>query len=184
MSGSNQNAAVKDGEDENLPDLGALTTAWNMGGPHYVALRLLFVAKLADRYITRLLAEEWGLAVAQWRVMAQLAADDHASVRDLARQAWVDRAEVSRAVSALERRGLVLREKNKADLRSPRFSLTPAGKALCDEFHPRWVAFQHEFVSALSEEEITQINNMLAGFASKCLDMLDEPGSKAARSDP
>ena len=87
-------ATVAAEEPEPELDLGPLSAAWRIGGPASVAVRLSFVAKLFDRYLTRQLSES-GLTVAQWRVMAQLSAVDENTVRELAAQAWVDRAEVS-----------------------------------------------------------------------------------------
>ena len=154
-------------------DLGPLNAAWRIGGPASVAVRLSFVAKLFDRYLTRQLSES-GLTVAEWRVMAQLSAVDQNTIRELASQAWVDRAEVSRAVASLERRALVVREPNAQDKRSPRFSLTPAGRALGDEFRPQWRALQRHLADRLEPQELALINAKLAEFARVFLDLLHD----------
>jgi DNA-binding MarR family transcriptional regulator len=156
------------------PDLGVLNAAWHIGGPGYLALRLQLVAKLVDRYITRVLAEVCGLTVAEWRVVAQLAMADDSMVRELARQAWVDRAEVSRAVALLERKGLVERHPNPQDRRSPRFSLTPLGHEQFALFRPHWRALQEQLVSTLDAGEVATLNASLAGFASVLLELLHD----------
>ena len=154
-------------------DLGPLTAAWRIGGPDSVAVRLSFVAKLFDRYLTRQLSES-GLTVAEWRVMAQLSVVAENTVRELASQAWVDRAEVSRAVASLERRGLLVRHANAQDRRSPRFSLTPAGRALGDEFRPRWRTLQKHMADRLAPQELALMNAKLAEFARLFLDLLHD----------
>ena len=154
-------------------DLGPLNAAWRIGGPESVAVRLSFVAKLFDRYLTRQLLES-GLTVAEWRVMAQLSVVAENTVRELASQAWVDRAEVSRAVASLERRGLLVRHANALDRRSPRFSLTPAGRALGDEFRPRWRALQRRVADRLDAQELAFMNAKLAEFARLFLELLHD----------
>ena len=158
--------------DEEL-DLGPLNAAWRIGGPESVAVRLSFVAKLFDRYLTRQLSES-GLTVAEWRVMAQLSVVAENTVRELAAQAWVDRAEVSRAVASLERRGLLVRRPNLQDKRSPRFSLTAAGRAFGDEFRPRWKALQKLLADRLDPQELAFTNGKLAEFARLFLDLLHD----------
>jgi DNA-binding MarR family transcriptional regulator len=159
-------------EDQEL-DLGPLNAAWVIGGPDSVAVRLSFVAKLFDRYLTRQLSEV-GLTVAEWRVMAQLSVVADNTVRELALQAWVDRAEVSRAVASLARRGLVARRPDPQDKRSPRFSLTPAGRALGDEFRPQWRALQKRLADRLQPQELAFMNAKLAEFARLFLDLLHD----------
>ena len=51
---STATAAAEEPEAE--LDLGPLTAAWRIGGPASVAVRLSFVAKLFDRYLTRQLS--------------------------------------------------------------------------------------------------------------------------------
>jgi DNA-binding MarR family transcriptional regulator len=154
-------------------DLGPLNAAWAIGGPDSVAVRFSFVAKLFDRYLTRQLSEI-GLTVAEWRVMAQLSVVADNTVRELALQAWVDRAEVSRAVASLERRGLLVRHANAQDRRSPRFSLTTAGRAQGDAFRPQFRALQKRLADRLEPQELALMNAKLAEFARLFLDLLHD----------
>jgi DNA-binding MarR family transcriptional regulator len=58
------------------------------------------------------------------------------------------KTKVSRAVALLERRKLVARRTNKADMREAFLSLTPAGRAIYQELAP--IAL--EFVARLAED--------------------------------
>ncbi len=155
-------------------DLGPLEPAWRVGGPEYLPLRILLVAKLIDLHVARLLAEKSGMAVAQWRVVAQLGVLHNGSVREMARQACVDRAEVSRSVAALEKRGFVERHVNTRDRRSPRFSLTPAGRAHYSSFRPHWRRFQHALVAKLTSAERELTEHALTVIAGACLELLED----------
>ncbi len=155
-------------------DLGGLNAAWNLGGAEYLALRLSIVSKLIDRYVSREAMALCGLSLPEWRVVAQLALTVDASVAELARHAWVDRSEVSRAVRGLEHRDLVQRRENPADRRSPRFSLTPEGRGRFEKFRPQWRALQSRLLADLSGEETVTVNAALGDFARTLLDLLGE----------
>ena len=155
-------------------NLGPLEPVWKVGGPDYLPLRLLLVAKLIDLHVGRLLAEKSGLSVAQWRVVAQLGVLHNGSVREMARQACVDPAEVSRAIASLEKRGFVTRHVNERDRRSPRFSLTTAGKAHFASFRPHWRRLQSALLARLTSAERDVAEHALTVIAGACLELLDD----------
>ena len=155
-------------------DLGPLEPVWRLGGADYLPLKLLLVAKLIDLNVERLLKEKSGISVAEWRVMAQLGVLHNGSVREMARQACVDPAEVSRSVASLEKRGYVERHVNVRDRRSPRFSLTPAGRAHFAAFRPHWRRFQKALVAKLSGAERDLTEHALMGMAGACLALLED----------
>jgi len=156
------------------PDLGRIDTVWRLGGEAYLPLRLILVAKLLDLNVARLLAASAKISVAEWRVVAQLGVLHHASVREMARQACIDPAEVSRSVGSLERRGYVLRRANPHDRRSPRFSLTDSGARHLAAFRPHWKRFQRMLVAKLSHRDRGATERALALIARASLDLLDE----------
>jgi len=155
-----------------VPDLGPIQMMWQLGGPDYLPLRLLLVGKLIDLNIGRLLAAYSALSVAEWRVVAQLAVLRTGSVREMARQACVDPAEVSRSVASLEKRGFVERQLNHRDRRSPRFSLTAAGTANFEMFRPHWRRLQKALIAPLTAAETRATEHAITLFARACLDFL------------
>jgi len=155
-------------------NLGPLEPVWKLGGADYLPLKLLLVAKLIDLHVERLLKENSGISVAEWRVVAQLGVLHNGSVREMARQACVDPAEVSRSVASLEKRGFVERHVNVRDRRSPRFSLTPAGKAHFAAFRPHWRRFQKALVAKLSTAERDLTERAMMVIAGACLALLED----------
>jgi DNA-binding MarR family transcriptional regulator len=155
-------------------NLGPLEPVWKLGGADYLPLKLLWVAKLIDLHVARLLAQESGLSVAEWRVVAQLGVLHNGSVREMARQACVDPAEVSRSVASLEKRGFVERHVNTRDRRSPRFSLTRAGKTHLAAFRPHWRRFQKALAAKLTPAERDLTEHALTVIAGACLDLLED----------
>ena len=163
------------------PDLGPLDKIWRLGGEAYLPLRLILVAKLLDLNVARLLAASAKISVAEWRVVAQLGILRHASVREMARQACIDPAEVSRSVASLERRGYVERRSNPRDRRSPRFSLTASGARHFARFRPHWKRFQRLLVVDLSQRDRSATEQALALIARASLNLLQDENAVARR---
>jgi len=161
--------------------LGEVAQAWRVGGPDYLPYRVTLLSKLLDRCTTRLLQSSSGLSVAEWRVLAQLAlaSPEPASVRQLAEQAWVDRAEVSRAAASLERRGYVERKENEKDRRSPLLFCSDKGMALFHRIAPSRQAFHRSLTELLGPERARQVDAALLILAKECVDELaQEPGAE------
>ena len=156
--------------------LGEVAAAWRIGGGDYLPYRVTLLAKLLDRCTTRLLQASSGLSVAEWRVLAQLALSSPASVRQLAEQAWVDRAEVSRAAASLERRGFVDRRENLKDRRSPLLYCSEKGYALYQRVAPSRLDFHKTLTHLLSPERIGEMEAAMLTLAKYCVDELqNEP---------
>lgn len=171
---------------EPVPDeiegLGEVAAAWRVGGPDFLPYRITLLAKLLDRCTTRLLQASSGLSVAEWRVLAQLAIHSPASVRQLAAQAWVDRAEVSRAAASLERHGFVDRRDNPKDRRSPLLYCSEQGLELYRRVAPSRHEFHRSLTRLLGPEQIEQMEAALLTLARQCVDELqNEP--LASRSE-
>ena len=156
------------------PDLGAATIAWSRG-PSAETFRILLLAKMLDRLNTRILQESAELSLAEWRLLAQLSMESPASVRQLAEWSWVDRAEVSRAAAALEKRGLVKREENPKDRRSPLFFFTDEGRAVVDRVLPLRREFLSSLTSKLSKAQREVLEEALLIIAQECVGRLNEP---------
>lgn len=152
--------------------LGQVAAAWRVGGSDYLPYRITLLAKLLDRCTNRLLQASSGLSVAEWRVLAQLAIQSPASVRQLAEQAWVDRAEVSRAAASLERRGFVERRENLKDRRSPLLYCSDEGRDLYRRVAPSRHEFHRSLTDLLSPVQAGQMEAALLTLAQHCVNEL------------
>ena len=169
-------------ESDGAEGLGQIAAAWRIGGPDYLPYRVTLLAKLLDRCTTRLLQASSGLSVAEWRVLAQLAlaSPASASVRQLAEQAWVDRAEVSRAASSLERRGYVERRENPRDRRSPQLFCSDKGMELYRRVSPSRTEFHRALTHMLGPEQAKQMEAAMLVLARECVGEL-QTDPEAAR---
>lgn len=159
------------GERVNLVE-GDKPSGWIVPELDFPTFRLGLVAKFMDRLTIRQLSEVSDYSYAEWRVLSRLAYHkDGATVGRIASLAWVDRAEVSRAVATLEKRGLVTRRENPEDRRTPILSLTPTG---LEEHHRIIVlrgAFHELLVQDLSGAEREQLDQLLDKVARRLLGM-------------
>lgn len=71
-----------------------------------------------------------GMTRTQWRVMANLGKFGEMTAADICRTAMVEKSKVSRAVAAMEARGLLQRAAMGSDRRAESLSLTDEGRAL------------------------------------------------------
>jgi DNA-binding MarR family transcriptional regulator len=167
--------------DESRTLLDESSPSWTLGGADYLPYKISLVAKLLDRRTTRMLADEFDLSVAEWRVLAQLAMVESSSVRDLAEKAWVDRAEVSRATASLVRRGYVKRHDNPEDRRGPLLSATKSGQALFRRIRPRRAAFHRSLTGRLERSHVAALEKALLTLAQLCIVELKKESAPAAR---
>jgi len=156
--------------------------SWTLGGADHLPYKISLVAKLLDRKTTRMLADEFNLSVAEWRVLAQLATTETSSVRDLAEKAWVDRAEVSRATASLVKRGYVKRHENPEDRRGPLLTSTKSGQALYRKIKPRRAAFHRSLTSRLERSQISALEKALLTMANLCIADLQKEADPPRRS--
>jgi DNA-binding MarR family transcriptional regulator len=128
-----------------------------------------------DRLTLRRLARHGIMTYAEWRVLSRLATmSDGATVGQIADLAWVDRAEVSRAASTLELRGLTTRRPNEGDKRRPILHLTDRG---WDEYRVRAAdrsAFHETLLTELCPDERAELDRLLAKIGTRLTRMLRE----------
>jgi len=102
----------------------------------YLPYRLSVASNRVSRLIAKLYQDRFGLSIWQWRVLAILGAQTGLTAGQVAKRAAMDKMAVSRAVSALLARGLVLRKTSKQDARARILSLSETGAGIYAEIAP------------------------------------------------
>ena len=92
------------------PTLRASERRWKLFGQSLLPYRILLLAKMIDRVTSQHVRERAAMSLAEWRVISHVELMGRCSASEIADAAFVDRAEVSRAVGVLEGRGLIQRE--------------------------------------------------------------------------
>ncbi len=111
----------------------------NVADPRYTALLALLRAADTLWNASHALFARWDLSPSQFNVLNLLADQpDGLTQSELGRALIVHRSNVTGLVDRLERRGLLVRRKPAGDRRAWRVELTPAGRRLWQEVHPRY----------------------------------------------
>ena len=141
-------------------------------GLDYPTFRLSLIAKVMDRMTLRYFAEFGDITVAEWRVLCRICGDGDMTVGKIAELALVDRAEVSRAASSLEKRGLIGRRENPHDRRTPILYATAAG----NQAHKPLLDSRRRFHENLLEDLSPLERELLDALLKKLTDRLNEMG--------
>jgi DNA-binding MarR family transcriptional regulator len=103
--------------------------------------------------LSRIYVEDFGINIAQWRVLVTLAEFGEMQAAQIARHAGMDKVRVSRAVAAMLARQLLEREPCTRDSRAYLLRLSEAGRRLYRSIAPRALAWEEALVAPLSGVE-------------------------------
>lgn len=120
---------------------------------HFLPYRLSVLANRVSRALAARYRERFGLGVPEWRVLAVLGRDGRLSAGELAERTSMDKVKVSRAIGALERRGLVVRERDPVDRRVTRVEQTEEGRRVYGEIAALALDWQRRWLAGLGEDE-------------------------------
>jgi DNA-binding MarR family transcriptional regulator len=102
----------------------------------FLPYRLNVVASLVSQALSRIYADRYSIGVPEWRVLVTLGQFGTITGKAIGAHSHMHKTKVSRAVAQLEKRKLVIRRANRADLREAFLALTPAGRAMYDDLAP------------------------------------------------
>jgi DNA-binding MarR family transcriptional regulator len=106
--------------------------------------------------------ERFAISVAEWRVIAHLAANRNVSVREIYKRVDMDKPKVSRAAARLEKNGLIEKGTHAGDRRLVELRLSPKGKRVYAEIEPLALAFEAKALSCLTPAEERAFRTYLA----------------------
>lgn len=138
--------------------LAALDERWTNVAPQNLPYHILLLSKLLDRVTAQHVRETADLSLAEWRAMAHVDYLGTCSASQVANLAFVDRAEVSRALTTLEARGLVYREPHPKKKNSRLVSLTEEGKKVHATVRGERGKFFDDWVADLNAQERRQLD--------------------------
>lgn len=115
----------------------------------FLPYRLAVVADRLSRLLQPIYEAAHGLSTPQWRIMAAVAEKPGRTAQDVVRMTPMEKATVSRAVSALIARGLLKRETDDRDARAAQLELTPAGENLYRQIAPEALKLEALAVAGL-----------------------------------
>lgn len=151
-------------EAETCP-AGPLEEAWRIFDERHLPYRVLMLGKMLDRLSVQHVRDLCGLSLAEWRVLAHLAVMGSKSASEVSAAALVDRAEVSRAVGALEADGYLKRVDNPRNRKSSLLLLTDAGRSCYDRVHLGRRAFFDAVMANIEPDALAVLDGLLLRMA-------------------
>lgn len=118
----------------------------------FLPYQLSVIASRISREFSDVYAQEAGLSVPEWRILAHIRNERAVSVREIHQRTDLDKSKVSRATDRLEKAGLLAKTINPQDRRLVELSLTDDGVALMDRLIPLANRFQADLHDSLGEE--------------------------------
>jgi DNA-binding MarR family transcriptional regulator len=138
----------------------------------FLPYRINVVANVVSQALSRLYADRYGIGVPEWRVLVTLGQFGLMTGKAIGSHSHMHKTKVSRAVALLEKRKLLTRRANRADLRESFLALTPPGRAMYDDLAPIALDFARRLSDAMEPAD-------RAAF-ERAMDRLTERSAKLA----
>ena len=106
--------------------------------------------------------DDENLTIPEWRVLAVISQEAAMAARDVVALTPMDKMAVSRAVAALEGKGLVRRTTSPDDRRVAALSLTPPGRAVFDRISRLALDYEKDLTADLSADDRAALDRLLA----------------------
>ena len=127
----------------------------------FLPYRLNVCAALVSQALSRIYAERYKIGVPEWRVLVTLGEFGMMTAKAIGNHSHMHKTKVSRAVALLERRKLVTRRINRADLREAFLSLTAAGRDIYNELAPIALDFARQLLDTVDAADRTALDRAL-----------------------
>jgi DNA-binding MarR family transcriptional regulator len=114
--------------------------------------RLNVLSSLVSQALTRVYGQH-GIGIPEWRVLVSLGQFGVMTGKAIGARTHMHKTKVSRAVAELEKRKLVARRANRADLRESFLSLTSAGRAIYEELAPGALEFARRLAEVVDPQD-------------------------------
>ena len=133
----------------------------------FLPYRLSVVTNRISGALSRHYATRFGIGIPEWRVIANLGRHPGLSANEVAERSAMDKVTVSRAVGALEHKGLLERARDDADKRRSRLVLSAKGQKVYAEIAPLALGFERDLLTALTPEEYAQLDRIIEKLNAK-----------------
>jgi DNA-binding MarR family transcriptional regulator len=146
----------------------------------FLPYRLSIASNLVSDAIAGTYESLFGLRIPEWRTIAVTAENpDGITQQQIGVKTRMDKVTVSRAAVSLVDRGLLARQRNKADGRSHHLVLTRAGRELYDAVVPKALELERRIFNRLSSQELQLFETMLHKIEEIALELHSPEGSSA-----
>lgn len=140
----------------------------------FLPYQLQVVSTLMAQALSRVYAKRYHLGIPEWRVLVALGQFGWMNGKAICTHTHMHKTKVSRAVAMLERRKLVTRRANRADMRESLVALTAAGRAIYEELAPDAMAFSRRLTEILSPNDREAFHRALKQLTDRSAQLVAE----------
>jgi len=141
---------------------------------HFLPYQLNVVASLVSQALSRVYARRYRIGVPEWRVLVTLGQYGVMTGKAIGAHTHMHKTKVSRAVALLEKRKLLVRRSNRADMRESFLSLTAGGRAMYEELAPHALDFAHRLTEILTPADREAFNRTVKQLADRSAQLVAE----------
>jgi DNA-binding MarR family transcriptional regulator len=140
----------------------------------FLPYRLNVCASLVSAALSRIYAERYKIGIPEWRVLVTLGQCGLMTAKAVGTHSHMHKTKVSRAVALLERRKLVTRRTNRADLREAFLSLAPAGRDIYKEVTPIAEDFVNQLMDSIDANDRAALDRALKKLAERSAQLVPD----------
>ena len=149
----------------------------------FLPYRLNVLASLVSQALSRIYVERYGLGVPEWRVLVTLGQYGVMTGKAIGAHSHMHKTKVSRAVAELEKRKLVVRRANRADMRESFLSLTPAGRNIYEELAPGALEFARRLAEVVEPADRAAFERAMVRLTERSRVLADEVAKMANKRE-
>ena len=140
----------------------------------FLPYQLNVVASLVSQALSRVYAKRYRIGVPEWRVLVTLGQFGVMTGKAIGAHTHMHKTKVSRAVALLEKRKLLVRRINRADMRESFLSLTANGRGIYEELAPHALDFAHRLTDILTPSDREAFNRSLQAITDRSAQLVAE----------
>lgn len=149
------------------------TERLNLQLKQFLPYRLNVLARRISSSLSTIYTKEFGITIPEWRVLLWLNTYPNLYAKDICAYTYMDKTQVSRLITQLEKRAFIQRKTCKNDNRSYQLSLTQQGKDLLDVIIPKAIEWEDSLIDSISSAEYQNLLSMVEKL-EKQLDKLNQ----------
>ena len=147
----------------------------------FLPYRLTICANLVSQALSRVYAERYKIGVPEWRVLVTLGQFGAMTAKAIGLHSHMHKTKVSRAVALLERRRLVARRANRADMREAFLSLTAAGRDVYNDLAPLALDFARQLMDTVESTDRAALDRALKKLTERSAKLAELANARPSR---
>ena len=166
-----QEARDRDADEDLVPPAGDQAP---LKLEQFLPYQLNVVASLVSQALSRVYARRYRIGVPEWRVLVTLGQFGWMNGKAICTRTHMHKTKVSRAVAVLERRRLITRRANRADMRESFLSLTAAGRSMYEDLAPHALDFARRLTEILTPSDRDAFHRALKQLTDRSAQLVAE----------